>query len=48
MESEEYSNAQLYDGKTLFGNRLMLSGTRFAYDKVRRVLFDWNKRKERW
>jgi predicted DCC family thiol-disulfide oxidoreductase YuxK len=32
----------------LFGNRLMLPLTRFAYDRFADVLFAWNKRNGRW
>jgi len=32
----------------LFGNRLMLPLTRFAYDRFADVLFAWNRRKGRW
>jgi predicted DCC family thiol-disulfide oxidoreductase YuxK len=33
---------------SLFGNRLMLPITRFAYDRFADLLFAWNKRKGRW
>jgi predicted DCC family thiol-disulfide oxidoreductase YuxK len=33
---------------TLFGNRLMLPLTRFAYDRFADVLFAWNRRKGLW
>lgn len=33
---------------SLFGNRLMLPVTRFAYDRFADLLFAWNRRKGRW
>ncbi|MFB9264263.1 DUF393 domain-containing protein [Bradyrhizobium erythrophlei] len=33
---------------TLFGNRVMLPLTRFAYDRFADLLFAWNRRKGRW
>jgi predicted DCC family thiol-disulfide oxidoreductase YuxK len=33
---------------SLFGNRLMLPFTRFAYDRFADILFAWNKRKGHW
>jgi predicted DCC family thiol-disulfide oxidoreductase YuxK len=32
----------------LFGNRVMLPLTRFAYDRFADLLFAWNKRNGRW
>jgi predicted DCC family thiol-disulfide oxidoreductase YuxK len=32
----------------LFGNRLMLPLTRFAYNRFADILFAWNKRKGHW
>jgi predicted DCC family thiol-disulfide oxidoreductase YuxK len=33
---------------SLFGNRVILPITRFAYDRFADALFAWNKRKGRW
>lgn len=33
---------------SLFGNRVTLPLTRFAYDRFADVLFAWNRRKGRW
>jgi predicted DCC family thiol-disulfide oxidoreductase YuxK len=33
---------------TLFGNRLMLPLTRFAYDRFADLLYAWNRRKGHW
>jgi predicted DCC family thiol-disulfide oxidoreductase YuxK len=33
---------------SLFGNRVMLPVTRFAYDRFADVLFAWNRRKGHW
>jgi predicted DCC family thiol-disulfide oxidoreductase YuxK len=33
---------------SLFGNRVMLPLTRFAYDRFADVLFAWNRRNGRW
>ena len=32
----------------LFGNRMLLPLTRFAYDRFADLLFAWNRRKGRW
>ena len=33
---------------SLFGNRVMLPVTRFAYDRFADLLFAWNRRKGHW